>query len=261
MKQFFVIGNKASKSLSPLIFNHWFKKYKINAKYYFVETTKNNFDKTVIKKIKDKRTCGFNVTIPFKTNILKHLDALSHDSKKIGAVNCVVVGKRIKGTNTDGIGYLKCVEKQKITKNKQILILGYGGASQAIFYSLITKGYKNITVFNRSKKLIKINNFNKYTKEYLSIENYLEDADLIIKTTPTNPLSKKQINLIKKKTIISDIVYKPKNTPFMKKFKANKKIFGISMLIEQAAPCFNHWFGFVPQVDKALLKKIDRKIT
>ena len=78
MKQFFVIGNKASKSLSPTIFNHWFKKYKINANYSFVEVTKENFNKYISKKIKDKNTYGFNVTIPFRKNILN-----LNDSNKI----------------------------------------------------------------------------------------------------------------------------------------------------------------------------------
>ena len=55
MKQFFVIGDKASKSLSPVIFNYWFKKYKVSAHYSFVEVTKENFNKTLTKKLKEKK--------------------------------------------------------------------------------------------------------------------------------------------------------------------------------------------------------------
>ncbi len=260
MKHFFVIGNNASKSISPLIFNYWFKKYNIQAKYFFTEVTKKNFDKTLTKKIQDKNTHGLNVTIPFKKNILKHLDSKNIHAKKIGAVNCVTVGKKIKGINTDWRGYLNSIKEEKINKNKNILILGCGGASQAIYYGFNFKGYKNINVFNRSKKAIKINGTNKYTKKYSLIDAYLCDADLIINTTPTNPLNKQQINLIKKSTIISDIVYKPKNTLFLQKFKGNKKIYGISMLIEQAILCFYQWFGFAPKVDVFLLKKINNKI-
>jgi len=254
MNHFFVIGNKASKSLSPLIFNYWFKKYNIQAKYSFLEVTEKNFDKIIIKKLHDKKICGFNITIPFKKKILKHLDIKNIHAKNIGAVNCVTVGKKIKGINTDWKGYLGSIKKEKISKNKNILILGFGGASQAIYYGFIFKGYKNINVFNRSKKAIKIN-----TKKYSLINPYLNQADLIINTTPTNPLSKKQINLVKKTTIISDIVYKPLNTPFLKGFKENKKIYGISMLVEQALPCFKQWFGFIPEVDKTLLKKLNNK--
>ena len=66
MKKFFVIGDQASKSLSPLIFNHWFKKYNIQAKYSFLEVTKKNFDSEIVKKLNNKNTRGFNVTLLFK---------------------------------------------------------------------------------------------------------------------------------------------------------------------------------------------------
>mgnify|MGYP001326889640 FL=1 len=158
------------------------------------------------------------------------------------------------------MGYLNSIKQEKINKNKNILILGFGGASQAIYYGFLFKGYKNVSVFNRSKKTININRSNKYTKDYSLINSYLVKSDLIINTTPTNPLTKKQISLIKKTTIISDIVYQPKETPFLKKFKLNKKIYGISMLIEQALPCFKQWFGFVPIVDEVLIKKLNKKI-
>ena len=113
-------------------------------------------------------------------------------------------------------------------------------------------------VFNRSKKIINIDGTNKYTKDYSLINSYLIKSDLIINTTPTNPLNKKQTSLIKKTTIISDIVYQPKETNFLKEFKFNKKIYGISMLIEQALPCFKQWFGFFPAVDETLIKKLNK---
>ena len=260
MKEFFVIGNQASKSLSPLIFNHWFKKYKIKAKYSYVEVSQAKFDETLIKKVQEKNTRGFNVTIPYKKKIFKHLNTKSLHAKKIGAVNCVTIGKKIKGTNTDWLGYLGSIKGFKINKNKKILILGYGGAAQAIFYGFSTKGYKNILVFNRSKKAIKIKGIKKFTKKYSLIEKHLKDCYLIINTTPTNPLNKKQEKKISKKTILSDIVYSPKETAFLKNFNENKKIYGISMLIEQAALCFYQWFGFVPKLDKKLIKKIHSKI-
>ena len=260
MKFFFVIGEQASQSLSPLIFNHWFKKYNIQAKYSFLEVTRKNFDSKIVRALSDKNTRGFNVTIPFKKDIIKHLDNKSLHAQKIGAVNCVTVGNKITGINTDWVGYLNSIKQEKINKNKNILILGFGGASQAIYYGFIFKGYKNVSVFNRSKKLINIDGINKYTKDYSLINSYLVKSDLIINTTPTNPLNKKQTSLINKTTIISDIVYQPKETPFLKEFKFNKKIYGISMLIEQALPCFKQWFGFAPVVDEALIKKLHKKI-
>ena len=66
MKNFFVIGNRTSKSLSPLIFNYWFKKYNINAKYNFIEVKEKDFDKVIAKKIQANEVCGFNITTPYK---------------------------------------------------------------------------------------------------------------------------------------------------------------------------------------------------
>ena len=104
MKHFFVIGNQASKSLSPLIFNYWFKKYNLKAKYSFIEASLESFDKKIKEKLNDNNTKGINVTVPFKENILKHLNTKNIHAEKIRAVNCVTVGKKIKGINTDWIG-------------------------------------------------------------------------------------------------------------------------------------------------------------
>ena len=139
-------------------------------------------------------------------------------------------------------------------------MLGYGGASKAIVYGLISKGFTSVLIFNRSKKAITVKNIKKYTKKYSLINKHLPNADLIINTTPTNPLTRTQTKLIEKKTILSDIVYSPKNTVFLNNFKENKKIHGISMLLEQAVLCFYEWFGFEPKADKALIKKINIKI-
>ena len=108
MINFFVIGNQTSKSLSPLIFNHWFKRYNIRAKYSFLEVTKKNFDNEIVKKISYKKTKGFNVTIPFKKDIIKHLD----NKNILSSVGCYQVErlgpqiiKSIKGDFFNVLGF------------------------------------------------------------------------------------------------------------------------------------------------------------
>ena len=90
--------------------------------------------------------------------------------------------------------------------------------------------------------------------------NHIGSADMIINTTPTNPISAKNRSLIGQDTILSDIVYKPKQTSFLKRYPKNKKIYGITMLLEQAIPCFNLWFGFKPTIDDRLIKMLEKKI-
>ncbi len=260
MIQFYVVGNKSSKSLSPLIFNYWFKKYNIKAQYGFLELNKKNFDKKIKQYLNDKNVGGLNITIPFKQKIIKHIDKLDSHSLTINAVNCVTLKSKKIGTNTDWRGYYKTLPKTKKLKQKNVVLIGYGGAALAIHYVLKVKGFKNIKILNRTKKKLMFQNKKEHTISMSFIQNYIADADLIINTTPRNPISKKNKNLIRKETILSDIVYKPKETPFLKNFPNHKKIYGISMLIEQAIPCFNHWFGFVPAVDNKLKNILEKKI-
>ncbi len=260
MKRLYVVGNKASKSLSPTIFNYWFKKYNINAKYGYLELTEKNFHKKIDEVLKKKDTLGLNITIPFKGKIIKHLNNIDKHAKKIGAVNCVTNKNIIDGTNTDWAGYYKTLPKIKKTQNKKVVILGYGGASHAIHYVLKKRGFKNILIFNRSKKKIKYSKKTQYTKTYKDLKKYLGGAYLVINTTPINPILKKHLTLIDESTVVSDIVYSPKKTVFLKQFPKNKKIYGISMLLEQAKPCFKMWFGINPSVDQKMLSFIYKKI-
>ncbi len=260
MKKLYVVGNKASKSLSPTIFNYWFKKYKINATYGFLELTTKNFHQKINEVLEKKDTLGLNITIPFKNKIIHHLNRIDTHAKKIGAVNCVTKKKIVSGTNTDWTGYYRTLPNIKKNKNKKVIILGYGGASHAIHYVLKKRGFVDIFIFNRSKKKIKYSDKTEYTKKYKDLEIYLGEVFLIINTTPINPILKKHLALIKKSAIVSDIVYSPKNTPFLKQFPKNKKIYGISMLIEQAKPCFKMWFGKNPSVDTRMLNTIYKKI-
>ena len=259
MKKFYVVGNKASKSLSPTIFNHWFKKYNINAKYDFLELSPDTFDEKIKAVKKEKDVFGINITIPFKQKIIKHTKILDRDAKKIKAVNCLTLKPINKGSNTDWIGYLNTLPKDKNLKKENIIIIGYGGAALAIHYLFKKKGCKKINIFNRTKRKIRYETKTKYTINLNKIKKYLPSATLIVNTTPLNPLNKEEIELIEKKTTISDIVYSPKQTNFLKKFPKNEKIFGISMLIEQAVISFELWFGFKPKVDLKLMKLLDKK--
>ena len=201
MKKLYVVGNKVSKSLSPTIFNYWFKKYKIKASYGYLELSEKNFHKKIKEVLEKKDTLGLNVTIPFKKKIIKHIGKIDAHAKKIGAVNCVTNKKTINGTNTDWTGYYKTLPNIKQTKNRKVIILGYGGASHAIHYVLKKKGFKDILIFNRSKKKIKYSKNTEYTKKYSDLETHLEGVFLIINTTPINPILKKHLKLITKSTI------------------------------------------------------------
>ncbi len=264
-KLIYVIGNNVNKSLSPIIFNHWFKKYQINAEYKKIKTNNKNFSNIIKKTLKKENVIGLNITIPFKEKIIHYLNSIDNHSKSIGAVNCITIKKNeYKGYNTDWLGYMGALKNAKIKpKQKNIMIIGYGGASKAILYFLLKENYKNIYVFNRTPKK---NPFSKNKKIHFllmnKIESYLKKSNLVINTIPINIFKKLKIKKIEKKIDISDIVYNPMETDFLKHFiNPNKKSYGIFMLLYQAIPCFKLWFGFVPKVDSVLLKKLKVKNT
>ena len=108
MKKAYVIGKNASKSLSPTIFNYWFKKHKIEGEYGFKEIDENNFNYIVPNILKEKDLCGLNITIPFKEKIIDHLYSIDKNAEQIGAVNCVSKTEGgFEGTNTDWIGFVR----------------------------------------------------------------------------------------------------------------------------------------------------------
>ena len=263
-KKALVIGSHVSESLSPFIFNYWFKKHNINATYSFKEIKPCNFEKEIQDVLNDEDLVGFNVTIPFKELIKDKILFLDRHSKKIGAINCVSnINKKWVGKNTDWIGFYKSIKDTLNSKSTNTaFIFGYGGAAKAILYTLKKLGLKKINIYNRS--IDKIKHLNKEQNfsiiKYSDISKQLESSDIVINTTPTNILKKIYNKKEQKKIFAFDAVYRPKETDFLSYFKKEKRIYGVSMLIHQAAPCFEEWFGIKPIVDKELYNFLNSKI-
>lgn len=265
-KKAYIVGENTHKSLSPLIFNYWFAKYKIKAEYKYKEIKPKNFDSSVSKILSEDGLCGLNITNPFKEKIIPYLHKIDRISKKIGAVNCVSISKSaFYGTNTDWIGYGKALKEKtlkKTNKNKKVIVIGFGGAAKAVLFSLNRLGYQKIHIFNRTPEKIKNLQNKKFSPHPLEdIYSHINSADIIINTTPINVLHKLDNERINHKTIASDIVYRPMETDFLKLFaKSKDKIYGISMLLYQAAPCFELWFGIKPTIDEELLRLVKSEI-
>ena len=268
-KKIYVIGSNTSNSLSPLIFNYWFKKKKIDAKYLYLEIKPENFDKEINLLLKDEKTHGFNVTIPFKERMLNKVDYLSNESKAIGATNCVVKNNnKWIGENTDWTGFLTPIKKKNWleTKNniKSAVVIGYGGASKAIIYALKKTNINKIKLFNRTFEKIKYLDGDTSLKiyEFSEINNHIKKNTIIINTTPINPINPiKYADLVFNDNIFGyDLVYRPKETLFLSMFKKNNRQHGIQMLLYQAIPCFESWFGIKPDIDEELYKILESKI-
>lgn len=263
-----LIGNPIDKSLSPLIHNEMFRIFGKNSIYLAFNIEENKL-RDVIDGFKAINVKGFNVTIPFKKTIIRYLDGLSPEAEILGAVNTVKNqdGKLI-GYNTDGEGFYKTLRNNNIdVKDKNILLLGAGGAAYGIGITLSTKGIKSIYIANRTrekavnleKEIKKINpNISTSIGDLSLREINKKDIDIIINATsigmyPLENLSPIELNGFDKKTIVYDIVYKPRETKLIKEanLRGFKAINGLSMLLEQAILSQKVWFN----LDEKFLEK------
>jgi len=263
-----LIGNPVDKSLSPIIHNEIFKILEKNA-VYLSFNIENNKLRDAIEGFKAINVKGFNVTVPFKKTIIQYLDGLSPEAKTLKAVNTVKNENGLLiGYNTDGEGFYKTLLDNGIEiKNKNILLLGAGGAAFAIGITLSTKEINGIFIANRTKEkaVFLENEIKKLNKNVitcaddLKLENVKkEDIDIIINATsigmyPMEKMSPIELKGFKENTVVYDIVYKPKETKLIKEAKKMglKTLSGLSMLFEQAILSQKIWLN----LDENFLKK------
>ena len=271
-----VVGFPISHSLSPTIHNFYLKKYKINGTYEAFAIPNENFEESIKNLVDQQQLSGFNITIPHKEKIYNLCSHLSKTAQITKAVNTVIILQNGKffGHNSDADGFIKnfynhCPNYQ--LSNKKCLVIGAGGASRAIVYSLISQKVAKIFIANRDheKALKLIEDFKNFSQqnlvelEFVPLKknfDFLPEIDLIINSTSLGMINQSKLDIdisnAKKSAIIYDIVYKPLITDILKQAETlNLKIItGIGMLIEQALIGFEAWFKIKAEFDLELEK-------
>ena len=243
MKQFGLIGFPLGHSFSKKFFTDKFERENIDAQYDLYEL--ENIASFEYLKAKTE-LCGLNVTIPHKENIIQYLDELDETAARIGAVNVIKfirqVGKlRLKGYNSDAIGFENSIKPLLKSYHKKALILGTGGASKAIDYTLRKLGIETTFVSRTAKSGI-------LTYSQLNSE-ILNENLIIVNASPvgTFPHSDECPNipyqLLTGKHLLFDAVYNPAETLFLKKGKEQgaQGLNGEGMLIGQAIAAWEIW--------------------
>lgn len=268
---FGIIGNPIDHSLSPHMHNAAFSKLKIKA-VYLPFNIKRSQIKNTIGVFKKNSIRGFNVTIPFKTDCVKYLDAIDPLAEMIGAVNTVVLkGKKFVGYNTDYLGFIRSVKEElKIDlSNAKVMILGAGGASRAVGFGCAKDGVSKLFIYDieagKAEKLA--NNINHYfpcsKANAISIGNLAEcikDVDLLINCTPLGMNKKDPLPIdsrfLHKGLKVYDIVYNPLKTKLVKTAsrKGIKATGGLGMLLYQGASAFELWTK--KKAPTALMRKV-----
>lgn len=261
-----IIGNPVEHSLSPLMHNAAFEQLDLDYIYVPFLVAENAL-KNAINGAKSLNIKGLNVTIPHKTEVIKHLDSLDKAAELIGAVNTVKFDENgTIGFNTDGIGAVKSIEEVSSVKNKKVIILGAGGAARAVAFQILIEGAGPLIIANRTSKNAlnlqkdlrnKLNADVKTVDFGEKLENELLDADILINTTPIGmypdidqePLVK--AGMMHKNLVVNDLVYNPLKTCLLKECeKANAEaVSGIKMLIYQGMESFKIWTGIYPPLE------------
>ena len=262
-KLFGLLGYPLGQSLSPLMQNTAFEELSLNNLYIPIEVSTENLE-AVIKGISKMNFGGFNITKPYKIEIMKYLDEIDEYAKCIGAVNTVTIKNGIlKGYNTDGIGFLKSFEESADTKieGKNVFILGSGGAARAISMTLALNKANKIYICNRtfetaSALSAEINNqvgnlSFAVPMIYEDMEKAINDTDVLINCTSVGmlpnanetPLNKKLLN---SKLIVCDAIYNPRKTQFILDAEeiGSKTLTGLSMLVYQGIAAFELWTDY-----------------
>jgi len=256
MNKFGVIGNPIDHSLSPMIHGEFAKEFDIEISYEKILSPVEAFDLTAEQFISGGGF-GFNITIPFKLNAYNFSKELTPDAKAAGAVNTIKAENNIIfGENTDGKGLVNDLERnlKQTLQDKEILIIGAGGATQGILKPILDNKPEKILLANRTKEksLRLANEFSKYGKICgFGIDQIKsKPVDIVINATSTS-IDGTLLNLPKglcKGALCYDLMY-GSETPFMKWASKDSALMvsdGLGMLVEQAALSFEFWLGKRP---------------
>jgi shikimate dehydrogenase len=248
-KNFGLIGENLGHTYSPFIHSRILNKLDIKGHYGVYEVKKANL-RNVVSGLKALGFSGVNVTIPYKVDIIDYLDLLSEEATKIGAVNVIKIDKDDTsiGYNTDYYGFGMMLGKYDVEiKDKNILILGTGGASRAVIQYLIDNSVGDITIASRNPETASLKYKGHKIIGYQDISE-VTDCSILINTTPIgmfpnvkeSPISRQYLKNFK---YAIDLVYNPSETLFLKEAKDEglRAINGLYMLVAQAVKSQEIW--------------------
>ena len=265
-----VIGWPIDHSLSPRLHGYWLSKYNINGSYEAIPVEESTLP-ALLGNLANEGFVGLNVTVPHKQAVLEHLDGLSDQARKIGAVNTIIVQKdgTLIGDSTDGFGFIENL-KQGYTgfdaTAGPAIVIGAGGAARAIVAVLSDAGAPVIRLVNRTRS-----NAEKLAEDiggpidvvdWSERHDTLADAALLTNTTTLGMVGKPPLELsldaLPADAFVNDIVYVPLETQLLKEARAkgNPSADGIGMLLHQARPSFAAWFGVEPEVTDDLRRHV-----
>ena len=261
-----VLGWPVSHSKSPRLHGYWLERHGIDGAYLPLPVAPENFA-TAVRGLVDLGFRGANVTVPHKEEALALAlaDEADDNAKRIGAANTLVFRDgRIVASNTDGFGFLANLEQGAPDWQPEApaLVLGAGGAARAVIVALLDSGCRELRVGNRTTGRAEVlrDTFGGSVRvvPWEEREAALADLGLLVNTTSLGMEGQPPLSLdlagLSAAAVVSDLVYAPLETPLLSaaRRQGNPAVDGLGMLLHQARPGFEAWFGVRPEVDTAL---------
>ncbi|MCY4151510.1 MAG: shikimate dehydrogenase [Aestuariivita sp.] len=267
-----VIGTPIAHSKSPVIHRYWLQQYQIRGDYIAIKVEPDKLS-VAIPAMQTLGLIGCNVTIPHKEKAIQLADEVTDRAVQIGSANCLIFEEngRIEADNTDGYGFITNLNEGAPDwqhRDGEIVVLGAGGAARAVISALIATGVSKITVCNRTRA--RAQNLRRFFGEKVAVEEWRqvgklwERAALVVNATSLGMEQGAEMTIpiegLKADTVVSDLVYGSKETAFLRAARRAgcQTVGGVGMLLHQAVPCFERWYGVKPEVDSKLEKLVSQ---
>ncbi len=261
-----VIGSPISHSRSPVLHQHWLKRYGLPGYYIPMDIAQNDLAEAV-QALPKMGFVGLNVTIPHKETILGLADLVTDRAALIGAANTLIFRKdgKVHADNTDGYGFIENLRQHAPSwapRSGPAAVIGAGGAARAVIASLIDVGAPEIRISNRTRTRAEALRSEFGTKivvyDWVQAGNMMEDARTVVNTSSLGMVDKPDLRIpldgLSPDAVVSDLVYTPLETNFLMRAAeiGCTTVDGVGMLLHQAVPAFERWFGVRPEVDDEL---------
>lgn len=259
-----VIGHPIAHSKSPDVHGYWLRKYGIAGHYIPLDIAPDKLTE-LLPRLPDLGFVGANVTIPHKETVMNIADKITDRATLIGAANTLIFRRngRIVADNTDGYGFIENIRQTVPNWNPKsgpAVVFGAGGAARAVLASLLDVGVPRIILTNRTRERaenLRADFGNRIeVVDWVHAGNILDDAKLVVNTTSLGMTGHREMRIpldgLKPGTIVNDLVYSPLRTGLLAtaEEKGCRVVDGLGMLLHQAVPGFERWFGKRPEVDE-----------
>jgi len=260
-----VIGNPIAHSRSPRLHRHWLRTYGIAGDYMPLHVAEDDLEQ-VLLALPKMGFVGVNITIPHKVAVMELVDHISDRAILIGAANTLIFRKdgKIHADNTDAYGFIANLKQGAPGWQPNAgpaAVLGAGGAARAVIIALIEVGVTEIHLANRTRPkadALKAEFGSKvHVVDWVQAGNMLDDAATVVNTTSLGMTGAAEFRVpldgLRPGTVVTDLVYSPLRTRLLIEAEAAGCVVvdGLGMLLHQAVPAFERWFGLRPEVDEA----------